>query len=175
MGRTQKCKKLYNKDDFLSSDGMITSIWGPPLWHYLHTISFNYPIQPTKEQKKYYKEFILLLKHTLPCKHCRDNLRNNLKQLPITSNVLENRHNFSIYVYELHELVNKMLGKKSNLTYEQVRYRYEHFRARCDKTFNRKTKKRAKEKGCVHPLYGKKKNKCVLKIVDKKSKSTSFG
>ena len=78
-------------------------------------------------------------------------------------------------MYELHELVNNMLGKKSNLTYEQVRNRYEHFRARCDKQSSRKTKKRMKETGCIHPLYGKKKNKCVLKIVDKKSKSTSFG
>ena len=174
MGKTKKCKNIYNKEDFLSSDGMITSIWGPPLWHYLHTISFNYPVNPTKEQKKYYKQFVYLLKYTLPCKHCRDNLKNNLKELPITSKVLENRHNFSIYMYQLHELVNKMLGKKSNLTYEQVRNRYEHFRARCDSTKSQKTKKRKKESGCVHPLYGTKKNKCVLKIVDKKSKSTSF-
>jgi len=175
MVKTRKCKNIYNKEDFLSSDGMITSIWGPPLWHYLHTISFNYPVNPTSLQKNYYKEFIMLLKYTLPCKHCRDNLKNNLKQLPLTPKVLENRHNFSVYMYELHELVNKMLGKKSNLTYDQVRNRYEHFRARCDKTKLKKTKKRAKENGCVHPLYGKKKNKCVLKIVDKKSKSTSFG
>ena len=179
MGKTIKRKNKQNRDcdsyfsenDYLSSDGMITTIWGPPLWHFLHTISFNYPISPTIEQKKHYKQFILLLKYILPCKHCRDNFKKNLKDLPLSDKVFNNRQTFSEYIYNLHELVNKMLGKKSNLTYIQVRNRYERFRARCDKS---KTKKKGKEKGCIHPLYGKKKNKCVLKIVDKKSKDTSF-
>jgi hypothetical protein len=34
-------------------------------------------------------------------------------------------------VYKLHETVNKMLKKKSGLTYCDVRERYEHFRSRC--------------------------------------------
>ena len=62
---------------------MMTSIWGPPLWHYLHTLSFNYPINPTLENKKYYKQFILNLQFTLPCKHCRENLKKNLKYFMI--------------------------------------------------------------------------------------------
>ena len=34
---------------------MLTSVWGPSLWQYLHTMSFNYPVKPTKEDKKNYK------------------------------------------------------------------------------------------------------------------------
>ena len=150
---------------------MITSIWGPPLWHFLHTISFNYPVNPTNKTKKHYKQFLLLLKYILPCKHCRDNFKKNLEELPLSNKVFENRQTFSEYVYNLHELVNKMLGKTSNLTYFDVRNRYEQFRSRCDKS---KTKKIGKENGCVHPLYGKKKNKCVLKIVDNNSNDKSF-
>jgi len=69
-----------------------------------------------------------------------------------------------------------MLCKKSNLTYENVRERYENFRARC---MNNKTKKRVKnffkEKGCVVPFYGKK-SKCVLHIIpdDVKCESIQF-
>ena len=71
---------------------------------------------------------------------------------------------FSKYVYNLHEIVNKMLDKQSNLTYSDVRERYEHFRSRCTKDDSPKviklniTKKRRKkkEKGCTEPLYGKK-------------------
>ena len=33
---------------------------------------------------------------------------------------MKNRNTFSRYVYELHETVNKMLGKKSGLTYCDV-------------------------------------------------------
>ena len=70
-----------------------------------------------------------------------------------------------------------MLNKKSNLTYEEVRNRYEHFRARCanpkkNKIFPfRKTQK--KEKGCTESLYGKK-SKCVLKIVPQDEKCNTF-
>ena len=44
------CKKgsIFSHDEFNSPDGMLTSVWGPSLWHSLHTISFNYPNNPTK-------------------------------------------------------------------------------------------------------------------------------
>ena len=44
---------------------------------------------------------------------------------------MKNRESFSRYVYDLHELVNHMLGKESGLSYLQIKDRYEHFRARC--------------------------------------------
>ena len=37
--KTRK-NRVYNKNDFKSKDGMLTSVWGPSLWHYLHTMSF---------------------------------------------------------------------------------------------------------------------------------------
>lgn len=166
---------VYTKKDYISSDGMLTSVWGPAMWHYLHIMSFNYPNNPTKEDKKYYKDFILNLVHVLPCKYCRTNLCNNLKELPITNSVMKNRNSFSRYVYKLHELVNLMLKKKSSLKYCDVRDRYEHFRARCTEEpekvsrkvihKNRKTlKNNTKEKGCKTPLYGVK-SKCIINIV----------
>ena len=128
--KTRKLK-VYTKKDYNSGDGMLTSVWGPSLWHYLHTMSFNYPTEPTQEQKTHYKNFILSLQNVLPCKYCRMNLKNNLKVLPLTQSRLKNRESFSLYIYELHELINKMLGKKSGLSYADVRERYEHFRSRC--------------------------------------------
>ena len=35
---------------------MLTTVWGPSMWHYLHTMSFNYPIKPTKKKKKHKKK-----------------------------------------------------------------------------------------------------------------------
>merc|ERR1711912_199395 len=89
------------------------------------------PEKHSKENKKYYKEFIINLQYTLPCKYCRINLKNNFKAHPIKSCHLKDRDSFSRYVYKLHEIVNKMLNKKSNLSYCDVRERYEHFRSRC--------------------------------------------
>ena len=165
-------KRVFTKKQYNSGDGMLTSVWGPSMWHYLHTMSFNYPVEPSKENKHYYKEFVKNLQYTLPCKYCRINLKNNFKVHPIKDCHMKNRESFSRYVYELHELVNKMLNKKSGLKYCDVRERYEHFRARCSNEkpkifkFN-KTKK--KEKGCTEPLYGKK-AKCIIKIVPHEKK-----
>lgn len=91
---------------------MLTSVWGPTLWHYLHTMSFNYPVKPTQEQKKQYMNFIKSLIHVLPCKYCRINLVSNFKQLPLRMQDMKNRETFSKYVYALHEHINKMLHKK---------------------------------------------------------------
>ena len=88
---------------------------------------------------------------------------------------MKNRETFSRYIYNLHELVNKMLNKKSNLTYMMIRERYEHFRARCIKknaiVKYSKTKKR--ENGCTESLYGEK-SKCIIKIVPQKQKCNTF-
>ena len=176
-----KTKKhyVYKKSDYKSGDGMLTTVWGPAMWHYLHTMSFNYPVKPTLQDKKHYKDFIYNLRYVLPCKYCRINLTNNLKKKPLLMCHMASRATFSRYVYELHELVNKMLNKNSNLSYCDVRERYEHFRSRCTEekpkifTFKRSQTRKKKEKGCTEPLYGKK-SKCVINIVPQEEKSATF-
>ena len=87
-------------------------------------------------------------------------------------------------MFNLHELVNKMLKKKSGLTYCEVRERYEHFRSRCtldvpESSFSvikmKKTRKnkKQKEKGCTEPLYGQK-AKCLIRIVPDKKKAKTL-
>ncbi len=173
-----KTKKVFSKKDFDANDGFLTSVWGPTLWHSLHTISFNYPVNPSIEEKHNYKNFIINLQYVLPCKFCRINLKTNFKQLPLTLKNMENRDLFSRYIYDLHELINKMLNKKSGLSYCDIRERYEHFRARCtdEKTklfkfskLNKTHTKKVKEKGCTEPLYGKK-SKCIINIVPQENK-----
>lgn len=172
--RTKKVKNtIFTKIEYASGDGMLTSVWGPSMWHSLHTISFNYPINPNLNQKKFYKRFIESLKYTLPCKHCRDNFRSNLRKKPITLTVLKNRENFSRYIYDLHESINRLLNKNSGLSYQNVRERYEHFRARCSKSISITQKTRKKHKGCTIPLH-KFKSKGIIKIVPNETKCKSI-
>ena len=175
-------KRTFKKKDYYSGDGMLTTVWGPSMWHFLHTMSFNYPVAPSEDDKKHYQEFMLSLQYILPCKYCRQNLTKNYKVFPLRSSDMAGRESFSRYVYKLHEMVNKMLKKKSGLSYCDVRERYEHFRSRCtdekpklfdikaykDKSNKNKTQKK-KEKGCTEPLYGKK-SKCIIKIVPQEEK-----
>jgi hypothetical protein len=185
-----KTKRVFSKKDFSSGDGFLVSVWGPLQWTFLHIMSFNYPINPTSEDKKHYRDYVLNLQYVLPCKYCRMNLTNNFKKKPLQMCHMASRETFSRYIYDLHETVNRMLKKKSKLSYCDVRERYEHFRSRCTEekpkvfTFKRvnastnaKTKKqkkeKEKEKGCTEPLYGKK-SKCVINIVPQEDKSETF-
>ena len=189
--RTFKNKNIKNKNNktkknvfggthYDSGEGMLTTVWGPSLWHYLHTMSFNYPVKPTKSQKIYYMKFVKLLKHVLPCKYCRINLKENFKTTPITMACMKNRETFSRFIYNLHETINRMLKKKSGLTYDDVRERYEHFRARCKKKTTKKKHKLFKfkktsknHKGCTEPIH-KVKSKGVVKIVPVNDKCSSI-
>ena len=166
-------KYIFSDLDYISGDGMMTAVWGPPMWHMLHTISFNYPINPSEEHKKNYFNFYSNLQNILPCKYCRDNLTNNFKKLPLTMDIFKSRDSLSRYVYLLHETINTMLGKTSGLCYESVRDRYEHFRSRCLEDPKKNTTKSKIEKGCTEPLYGVK-SKCVLNIVPLDARLNSF-
>jgi hypothetical protein len=171
-----KTKKIYyTKEDYNSDNGLQVSVWGPCIWTFLHTISFNYKLNPTQEDKKNYRDFILSLQHILPCGKCRENLKRNFKKLPLKDEHLENRETFSRYIYTLHETVNTMLKKKSGLTYEEVRDRFENFRARCSKLSSSAshTKKKT-HKGCSEPITGHIKSKCILKIVPKTKKCNTL-
>ena len=153
-------------------------------------------MDPTKLQKKKYKQFLLNFQYTLPCKYCRINLKNNFKTFPLKDEHFENRDKFSRYIYNLHEIINKMLGKKSKIKYCDLRDKYEHFRSRCTiqnkddlKNHNKIFKynsskfkntmkqmtenKSTKESGCTIPLYGKK-SKCVINIVPQEKKCKTF-
>jgi len=182
--RTLPLSTTYSNEDYSSNDGMLTTVWGPSMWHTLHTMSFNYPVHPTEQQKTQYYQFIMNLRNVLPCGKCRENLCKNFKKLPLRWSSMKNRDTFSRYVYDLHEVINKMLEKKSGLSYEMVRERYEHFRSRCvlhpafknkNKNKNKRgtRKKTPKHKGCTEPLYGEK-AKCILKIVPQARKCDTF-
>ena len=168
-------KSVFNTNDYNSSDGMLTSVWGPSLWHSLHTISFNYPVKPSTEDKQQYFNFFLKLSDILPCKYCRDNYKKNIKSVKLNMNTMKNRDTVSKWLYELHEHMNTMLGKKSNLTYAKVRDRYEMFRARCLSKPKKvkKSHKIKKENGCIEPMYGVK-SKCIINIVPKHTKCKTF-
>ena len=91
MKNTTIKKRVFKKKDFLSGDGMLTPVWGPSLWHFLHMMSFNYPVNPTDEDKKNYRNYIINLQYILPCRFCRENLTKNLKMFPITERTMKNR------------------------------------------------------------------------------------
>ncbi len=86
------------------------SIWGPIFWTTIHIVSLAYPDNPTPEEKKAAKDFFESLQFVLPCPICRNHYKENLKELPIDA-ALESREQLVLWAFNIHNAVNKKLGK----------------------------------------------------------------
>jgi len=152
-------------------NGLMTRLWGPSGWLFLHCISFGYPykIDPTnpehlEKQNDYYRFFYYLGK-VLPCKYCRNSYMDFFTETSPMKH-LGSRKEFTKWLYDIHNLVNNKLGVPSceTPTFEEVEERYQSFRAAC-KPLSEKQKQDNATKGCISPEDGKPK-RCVIKVVE---------
>lgn len=105
--------------------------WGPSGWTFLHTITFNYPLEPTDEDKSNYSNYFKLVGAMLPCKYCRQSYLIYYKYFPIDP-FLDSREGVCYWLYRLHELINQKIFK-DNISFEEVIRKYEDIRAKCGK------------------------------------------
>lgn len=96
--------------------------WGPKLWFFMHTLSFNYPEQPTIKDKKDMKIFFENLRALIPCNTCKEHYNKHLDNDPI-DNALTGKDKLIMWVLNLHNKVNESLDKPV-WSKEQV---YEHY------------------------------------------------
>jgi len=104
---------------------MDPAFWGNSTWKYLHTITFNYPLNPTKEDKiKYYNHF-KQLGDMLPCSTCADSYKIYFKYIPI-NNYLDDIYGITYWLYIIHYLVNRKLSKQNSSFYDVVKLYLSH-------------------------------------------------
>jgi len=99
-------------------------VWGPKLWFVIHTIALNFPENPTFEQKKSYESFFENLKYIIPCDKCRLHYTQRQQVNPV-SKYLTDPNALFMYTIDLHNEVNKSLGKRI-YSYEEVSNLYKH-------------------------------------------------
>ena len=144
----------------MSNEGIMTNVWGPPGWVFLHCITVGYPYKinsKNKEhisRKKYTKIFFNSLGHVLPCKYCRQSYLQYLTEHPIDKH-LDTRKKLAKWFYDIHNKINKKLGvpKCDIPSFKEFYQKYETYRAKCKPTTNQDRKNR-KAKGCVKPKDG---------------------
>jgi hypothetical protein len=91
-------------------NGLMTRLWGPSGWLFLHCVTFGYPfkIDPNnpehlEKQNDYYRFFYYLGK-VLPCKYCRNSYMDFFaKNSPMSK--LGTRKDLSKWLYDVHNLV----------------------------------------------------------------------
>lgn len=144
-----------------SGNGMMTNVWGPAGWVFLHSVTFGYPMdpdafdtsfeQPKNTTKERYRIFFETAGLVLPCRYCRDSYQEFEKEDPV-SDALENRASLTAWLWRIHERVNTKLNKQG-ISYEELVQRYEGYRATCS----------ADKKGCSVPVgFSNKQRTCVV-------------
>ena len=144
----------------MSNEGIMTNVWGPPGWVFLHCITMGYPYKiDTKNKehisrKQHTKNFFNSLGHVLPCKYCRESYLEYISECPIDKH-LNTRKKLAKWFYDIHNKVNQKLGvpKCDIPPFKEFYQKYETYRAKCKQTTDNDRKNR-KEKGCVHPKDG---------------------
>lgn len=145
-----------NQEQTNINNGMMTRVWGPPGWFFLHCVTFGYPVDPAKFDNEkelepgttaeLYRNFFISVGGVLPCKYCRESYKEFVKELPPD---VTNRDTLVKWFWEIHNKVNnKLEDKYGDASLEDVKTRYERYRAKCA------TKQVAR--GCSVPLSGKK-------------------
>ena len=163
----------------MSNEGMMTNVWGPPGWVFLHCVTLGYPYKINDKNKKHIlrkkhtKIFFTSLGYILPCKYCRDSYLKYISENPI-DNHLNTRKKLAKWFYNIHNKINKKLGvpKCDIPTFKEFYQKYETYRAKCKKTTKKDVKKR-KEKGCLNPKDGVPKQ-TYIKIYDIHGKDCSL-
>ena len=126
------------------NNGLLTKIWGPPLWEAFHAITFGYPVNPDNEKKKQYREWLIGLGNVLPCVYCRNSYSDFITNgdVALTDNDLECRENLCKWGYRMHNRVNEKLEVDYDISYHDLKHKYESYRAKCV----------TKDNGCTMPL-----------------------
>ena len=157
----------YGPEDvpYDSNDGMRTSVWGPAAWLLLACIGRNFPVHPTNKQRIDHHTFLISFGNVLPCGACRTNFITNLAVAGYNPYIhLLDRHSFSSFINHLHNIVNKMLGKKITISYDEHRDTFDAFRAKCPE---KKTNKY--ETGCTGDVVvNDQRATCLISIIPEK-------
>ena len=97
---------------------MEPEIWGPNAWIFLHTITLNYPENPSEDDKQNHKDFFHNLKNVIPCPNCKEHYNINLQKFPIDVH-LESKEKFVKWLINIHNEVNIQNHKKV-YSYDEV-------------------------------------------------------
>lgn len=81
------------------------------MWFSMHYISLAYPKNPNVNQMKQYHAFYTNIAHILPCAVCAKHYNDILDKHPLTIDRLSGPDELFEWTVEVHNMVNKDLGK----------------------------------------------------------------
>lgn len=105
---------IYNTNNMnggAEDDGIHPLFFGAPMWFTMHTVAAGFPSEE-QERKSHYCAFFVSLLQVLPCKSCRDNVKPLIRRIKDFDFEGACRRQVEDLIFDLHNQVNKKLGKK---------------------------------------------------------------
>lgn len=100
--------------------GMSPDVWGPIFWTTMHIVTLGFSNNLTKDEQQGAIQFFHSLTQVLPCPICRTHYKHLLETSPV-ENVVHSRDTLIVWLFDLHNGVNKQLGK-SEITFQTFIY-----------------------------------------------------
>jgi len=117
---TQATPELHSKSSQPSYRN--PSIWGPPTWFFLHSMTLALPDKVPAEQQVAIKSFMNSLAKLLPCSPCRAHLAESMSALPIDP-YLASQQAMVQWMIDIHNMANNITHKQQ-FTKEEVLNEY---------------------------------------------------
>ena len=166
---------------------VITKVWGPPTWFFLHSMAMAYPKKIDKNDPEHIEirnsmyAFLSNLGSVLPCGICGASYENYIKTPELSiSRYLNSRADLVHFIYLIHERVNEKLGvpKCDRPSFSEVVKYYNKFRAHgpCNAT-TEEERLNSLMAGCgeTEIKKGKFKNyKCIVNVVNKNDNKSEY-
>lgn len=89
---------------------MNSYLWGPLAWHFLHCITLT---APEKIKTDTYYKLFHSFGEILPCSVCREHYKTHLTILPPLKESCSGRKKLSLWLFNLHNIVNKSLNEQT--------------------------------------------------------------
>ena len=102
------------------------SVWGPRHWHFLHQVAAcyveNYDAKHADEKKRTYDFFKYHYHGIMPCSVCRRAYTEyiNMHEIKLHQALASGSVSLQAFVYDLHDHVNKKLGKTTSVSFQEV-------------------------------------------------------
>jgi len=93
-----------------------SNTWGPKGWFFLDSIILSYPLNPSFDDKKRFKEFFTLVKEMLPCAKCRQHYGDFVSKFPLNDEILSSKNKFINWFLKLHNNIRLNFQDKSEIT-----------------------------------------------------------
>ena len=103
------------------------NIWGPKGWFFLDSIILSYPLNPSFDDKKKFREFFTLVPEMLPCAKCRQHYGEFISKFPLNDEILSSKNKLINWFLKLHNNIRLNFQDKSEITLKDYYTYYSKF------------------------------------------------